>query len=138
MHFILQLHHSDEVVARELVKFASGGLNEDDANIFTDTGWFELDATEVPSGEDLATLQNNVGDTGALDPPTYWDPVVDPSIVQMHPLHKRDDEYQSLLDAFMSTLHPPNFPRKVKVSEIQRIQNLAMYQSYVVKRQTIW
>ena len=124
-----------------MVQFASCGLNEDDANIFTDTGWFQLDATEVPTGEDLATLRTNVGDTGALDPPTYWEPVVDPSVVQLHKLSKDDDdgdEYKILLDAFMSTLKPPTFSKKVKIKEIHRIQNLAMYQSYVVKRQTIW
>jgi hypothetical protein len=133
----LQLYHSDEVIARELARFASGGLSEDDANIFTDTGWFQLEATQVPSGDDLALLQNNVGDTSALDPPAKWEAVDNPSVVQLHKLSKTDDEYQAVFDSFISTLKPPGFPKKTKVVEIQRIQNLAMWQSYVVKRQTI-
>ena len=34
-------------------------------------------------------------------------------------------------------MKPPNFNNKVKIVNVERIQNLAMWQSYVVKRQTI-
>jgi hypothetical protein len=120
-----------------LVKLASGGESEDDANIFTDTGWFQLEATEVPSAEDLAVLQKSVGNAEALDPPSYWDQIGDPTVVQLNKLTKDDAEYADVLDGFLSTLKPPGFPKKVKVLDIKRIQNLAMWQSYVVKRQTI-
>ena len=116
---------------------STGSKSEDDSNIFTDTGWFQLEATEVPSADDLQVLQNNVGNAEALNPPDYWDDITDPTVVQLHNLKKNDAEFVSLSEAFLSTLKPSQFPKKVKVVEINRIQNLAMYQSYVVKRQTI-
>ena len=113
--------------------------NVDDANVLTDTGWFELKATKIPAGEDLALLQKNVGDTSALKPPEHWGPVKDPTIAQLHKLKKNDpdDEYTNVYNAFMSTLKPPKCKRDIKVLKISRIQNLAMWQSFVVKRQTI-
>jgi hypothetical protein len=118
------------------VKLASGSESPDDANIFTDTGWFQLDATEVPSAEDLAVLQKSVGNTEALDPPSYWDQIADPTVAHLTKVAKDDAEYGEVVDAFLSTLKPPAFPRKVKVLEIMRIQNLAMWQSYVVSKHT--
>jgi hypothetical protein len=133
----MQLHHADEEVARALVSAATAGITTDDSNIFTDTGWFQLDATRLPSGEDLAVLQRTVGDAGALDPPTYWDPITDPTVAELQVLSAGDAERNAVVDAFLSTLKQPNFPKKVKVLKVERIQNLAMWQSYVVKRQTI-
>ncbi|CAJ1951940.1 unnamed protein product [Cylindrotheca closterium] len=135
--FGTKLHHQDEAVARELVRLATTGVATDEANVFTDTGWFPVEHTEIPTGEQLAVLQNKVGDTGALDPPSYWDAVNDPSIVQRHSLGKDDPERKAVIKAFKSTLKPPNFNKKVKIMNVERIQNLAMWQSYVVKRQTI-
>ena len=63
--------------------------------------------------------------------------MVDPSVVQLQKLRRKDLEYEKLLDAFMTTLKQPGYSKKVNVLEISRIQNLAMWQSYVVKRQTI-
>jgi hypothetical protein len=119
------------------VAISTDGVADEDANVFTDTGWFQLEATQVPSGEDLAVLQTNVGDTGTLDPPSYWDPVADPTVVQLQELKAGDDEYDAVVTDFMSTLHPPQFKKKANVIKVERIQNLAMWQSYVVKRQTI-
>ena len=132
-----KLFHNDEALSRQLLSVATKGIIEDEANVFTDTGWFPLEATQVPSGEDLAVLQANVGDTGALDAPTSWDPVADPTVVQLQDLNRSDEEYQAVVTAFKRTLKPPKFNRKVTVVKVQRIQNLAMWQSYVVKRQTI-
>jgi len=133
--FGTKLHHHDEAIARELVRIASEGVA--DSNVFTDTGWFPLDLTEIPTGEELALLQKKVGDTGTLDPPPNWDDIVDPTVVQRHKLREGDPERNNVVKAFKSTLKPPGFPKKVKVVGVERIQNLAMWQSYVVKRQTI-
>jgi len=135
--FGTKLHHQDEVIARELVRLATTGIASDEANVFTDTGWFPMEHTEIPTGEELALLQKKVGDTGSLDPPSYWHAVNDPSVVQRHPLGKDDKERESVIKAFQSTLKPPKFNKKVKIINVERIQNLAMWQSYVVKRQTI-
>jgi poly [ADP-ribose] polymerase 10/14/15 len=106
---------------------------EDEANVFADTGWFQLNVTCVPSANDLAALQKNVGDAGALEPPAHWDPIVDPSVVQRRDLKKGDPEYDAVVNAFMSTLNN----RTIQNVKVERVQNLAMWQSYVVKRQTI-
>jgi hypothetical protein len=132
-----QLHHHDEAVARELVRIATKNSKDDEANIFADTGWFPLDLTEIPSGEELALLQKKVGDSGSLEPPPYWDAIDDPSVVQRHRLGKHDDEREAVIEAFKSTLKLPKFNKTVKIMNVERIQNLGMWQSYVVKRQTI-
>jgi poly [ADP-ribose] polymerase 10/14/15 len=105
----------------------------DDANICADTGWFPLDVTRIPTSQDLAGLQKNVGsDTSDLEPPGHWDPIADPLVVQRHKMKSSDQEYQLVASAFMKTLLG-----KAEILGIERIQNLAMWQSYVVKRQTV-
>jgi len=136
--FGTKLHHADEAIARELVAIAIGeadGLSDDEANVFTDTGWFTLESTRVPTSEDLSTLKKTVGDVDArsLEPPTTWEPVVDATVAQTHELKQGHPEYDAVVKSFMSTLNR----NTVKVVKVERIQNLAMYQSYIVKRSTI-
>jgi hypothetical protein len=132
-----ELYHADEGVARQLVHVATEGISDEDANIFTDTGWFQLSATDIPSGDALAQLQNKVGDTDALAPPSTWVDITDPTVVELHKLSPGDDEREEVVTAFMSTLTPQKFDKKVKIVEVSRIQNLGMWQSYVVKLQTM-
>ena len=61
-----QLHHADEETARQLVEVVASGVGEDEANVFADTGWFALEHTRTPTTNDLAMLQQNLGDAGAL------------------------------------------------------------------------
>lgn len=133
-----KLHHQDEAFARQLLAraVANAESSADDASILTDTGWFPLDQTRQPSGDDLAVLQSQVGDTGELSAPIHWDPVVDPTTVQLHNLSEGNPERDAIVQSFLSTLVPPQF-QKIKIVRVQRVQNLAMWQSYVVKRQTI-
>lgn len=107
--------------------------DEDEPNVFPDTGWFQVDYTRVPTMDDISRLKEKVGgaSTGALAPPDNWDDVVDPTVVQHHEL-SHGEERDAVEKAFMSTLHG-----QAKVAKIERIQNLAMWQSYIVKRQTI-
>ncbi|KAL3907684.1 MAG: hypothetical protein SGARI_003415 [Bacillariaceae sp.] len=42
-----------------------------------------------------------------------------------------------VVQSFLSSLQPPKFNKKVKVKKVERVQHLAAWQSYVVKRQTI-
>lgn len=133
-----KLHHENEVLARQLLAIATSATKDtsDDTGILTDAGWFPLDKTRQPSGDDLAALQSKVGDTGELSAPSFWDPVNDPTVVQLHDLGPSDPERATVVNSFLSTLVPPHFA-KVKVFNVQRVQNLAMWQSYVVKRQTV-
>jgi poly [ADP-ribose] polymerase 10/14/15 len=91
----------------------------------------------LPSAEELAALKKNVGDAGALAPPAHWDDIKDKTIVQKHEIKKGDQEYDAVVQAFMSSLQRPHFNKDVKVIKVERIQNLAMWQSYVVKLQTV-
>ena len=136
--FGTKLHHANDVAARELAKAATSSLTDaDDGNVFTDTGWFQLKATEIPTGEELKILQTKVGDTDVLEPPKEWEDVTDPTVVERFKIPKKSAEYKNIADAFMSTLQPPSFHKKAKIVSVERVQNLAMWQSYVVKRQTI-
>jgi hypothetical protein len=132
---VFQLHHADEGIARQLVLVATGavGVDEvDDANVFTDTGWFQLESTRMPTSEDLEALQKTVGkvDAGSLDPPSNWDPVQDATVAQKHELRDGHPERDAVVQSFLASASN----RNVKVVKVERIQNLSMYQSYVVKR----
>jgi len=134
--FGTKLYHHDENLARLIVSGISSNnavnSDEDDPNVFADTGWFQLEVTRVPTTEDLEALKQNVGDTDALNAPSNWNDVIDPSIVQIQKLNKTDSEYRKVEAAFDSSL-----ACKVKIASINRVENLAMWQSFVVKRQTI-
>jgi hypothetical protein len=113
------------------------GVVDGEVNILTDSGWFPMDRTRMPSMEDLALLQKNVS-TADLDPPAHWEPIADATVVQRHCLAKGDPERDDVVDAFMSTLCKPNFVKSVSVLKVERIQNFAMWQSYIIKRQVGW
>ena len=134
--FGTKLYHADELVTRDIVaslsqQGAAGG--NDDVNVLVDTGWFMLDVTRMPSAEDLAILKQKVGDTDSLKAPSNWNDVADPTVVKVHKLKAGDPEYDAVSKAFMSSIGN----RKGSIASIKRVENLAMWQSYVVKRQTI-
>jgi Receptor family ligand binding region/Poly(ADP-ribose) polymerase catalytic domain/WWE domain len=135
--FGTKLFHADEDIVREFVKVATSASDAEkgyDSDICADTGWFPLEwATRPPTANDLAGLQKNVSDTGELEAPSHWDPVKNPLIVERHKLDTKSHEYQQVSSVFLSTLKC----RKLKIHGIERIQNMGMWQSYVVKRQTI-
>lgn len=125
------------MAARRLVKLASPNTantgTDEEGGVLTDTGWFQLDLTSVPSGGDLEVLRKNVGDTGVLTPPEDWKPLRDRTIAEQHELSAGDAQFAKVVNAFYASCAP----RKMLVLSVKRIQNLAMWQSYVVKRQTI-
>jgi len=134
--FGTKLFHADEIAARELVEITMKDNDVesiDGTNLCADAGWFPLDITRVPTPEDLAGLQKNVGDAGELNDPNNWEDIVDPEVVQRHSLNSSSQEYQRISSAFLNSLNDG----QVKILQIERIQNRALWQSYVVKRQTI-
>ena len=101
----------------------------------TQAGWFPLERTAMPSPDELSGLQKKMGGgegaNEALKPPDAWQAVKDP----LHPdiITLSDGaEKTKVVNAFMSTLGP-----HIKVQGVQRIQNMSMWQSYAVKRQTV-
>eukprot|EP00980_Cylindrotheca_fusiformis_P028940 scaffold22680_cov107-Cylindrotheca_fusiformis.AAC.9 len=134
--FGTKLFHQDEEKARLIVEdfsesTGSTGADSDEANILADTGWFHLGATRAPTTEDLASLKQNVGDTDALNAPSNWT-YKDSSNAEVVQLSKNDPEWIKVKRAFESSIRS-----KVAISSISRVENLPMWQSYVVKRQTI-
>ena len=91
-----------------------------------------MDVTRIPSADDLAALQKNVGVLQALEAPKYWDAINSPDRVELYPI-TQGLEYTSVVTPFMSTLRNQN----IEIVSVERVQNLALWQSYVVKRQTI-
>lgn len=117
-------------------------LSCDDDSISTTAGWFPSSCADQPADEDLKRLQSRMG-AGAdcLAPPVEWDAVKDLSQVEKFEL-KDGPEKQAVVDSFMATQHAPGLNNKrnnftVSVVGVERVQNISMWQSYAVKRQTI-
>ena len=110
------------------------GDADDNIAIITDNhGWFPIAVTRVPNTDDLTTLRKTLGEANNLAAPDTWDKIVDPSVVQKSaPLNPSSQEYGDVSASFLTTL-----PASTRIVSIQRIQNVAMYQSYIVKRKNI-
>merc|ERR1719162_1161700 len=138
-----KLHLEDEPLGRRLVQLAhasqdsskSGNDGENGGSYIIEDnhGWFPMNVTRVPNTDDLTILRNALGGADNLAAPESWDKIADPSVVQKsNPLDKTSQEYRKVADAFISTLPPT-----IKIVSVQRIQNMAMWQSYIVKRKTV-
>jgi len=112
----------------------------DDASVDTrmpdtwswDAGWFPDAIGRMPNQKDLEPLNERMGSGAAdcLKPPESWSAVKDPLLAECLPASA--SETQEVTSAFMHTA-----PAGVSVKRVLRIQNLSMWQSYAVKRQTI-
>jgi len=147
-----KLHLQDEPLGRRLVQLTLArqdrlqdnhdgdndgeNTNDDDTNklIIQDKhGWFPMKITRTPNTDDLAILRKTLGEADSLKAPPNWDKIVDPSVVQKSaPLDSKSREYREVVESFLSTL-----PKNTKVVSVRRIQNMAMWQSYLVKRKTV-
>merc|ERR1711959_244922 len=102
-------------------------------DISVDAGWFPTSLGRTPKQEDLLKLSETMGGgaAGVLSPPPTWSVLADPLLAEMHPLPE-GPEKASVVAAFSKTVS-----RGVRVRGVERIQNMSMWQSYAVKRQTI-
>jgi len=96
-----------------------------------ETGWFPLSCTELATATHLAKLQEQMGAGAAmaLDAPPHWTNVKDALVAERHTLPDGAEKNEAVR-AFMKSLPP-----SIKVVSVERIQNMAMWQSYAVKRQ---
>jgi len=103
--------------------------------ISNNAGWFPLEATDLPTPDQLGELQKIMGGgdgaSDALKVPDTWGAVKDPLTPELVTLKKDSAEFRECSSFFMKTLQP-----NIKVQSIERIQNISMWQSYAVKRQT--
>lgn len=102
----------------------------------TSAGWFPMKAcTEPATQEQLKELQAQLGGgdgaNEALKPPTTWSPLKDPMACELFTVPD-GPEKKAAVAAFMKTLSG-----NIQVVEVKRVQNVAMWQSFAVKRQTI-
>jgi len=108
--------------------------------ISTQAGWFPLGKTDLPTPAQLEELQKVMGGEGAADalkPPGSWAPLKDPTNTEYFTLPE-GEEKNACARAFLESLAPYQTELGVvEVVEVQRIQNMSMWQSYAVKRQTI-
>jgi poly [ADP-ribose] polymerase 10/14/15 len=98
-----------------------------------DAGWFPMEYTTPPTKEALKQLQDMVGPAGAdcLAPPSSWTDLKDPLIAELFSVPD-SPEKQSVATSFLRTLSS-----NVQVVKVERIQNLSLWQSFAVKRQTM-
>ena len=106
-------------------------------------GWFPVQFTDVPSPQQLAELQKQLGGgdgaSDALKEPPTWAPMADPLQPELIPLTtSHGAEMDAIHAAFMATHDSRgNRSKRWQIVSVERVQNLSMWQSYAVKRQTI-
>jgi len=106
------------------------------------SGWFPVQHTDVPSAQQLQELQKQLGGDGASDAlkaPPMWASMAEPLTPQMVLLTtQHGDEMGAVHEAFMATHDQRhNRSKKWQIVSVERVQNLSMWQSYAVKRQTV-
>ena len=138
--FGTKLYHSDEDAERQLMTLAligatNSGCPVQDGLVSCETGWLEINKTRDPTKGDLRRLHKAVGETEALDPPNHWENMPDAAKVYKIEVDSetKKNERDPVLASFLATL-----PSETRVYNIQRIQNLALWQSYIVKRRAVY
>ena len=102
-----------------------------------------VDPTDRPTARQLAERllaqasreEGKVGagvGAGLLAPPPQWEPMADPFELRLSELPVGLPEREDAIRRFRATL-----PSSVNVLSVARVQNLPLWQSYAVKRQTI-
>jgi len=103
-------------------------------HISRDAGWFPFSCTTPPSKGDLAKLQKQMGGAGAteaLQMPDTWEQVDDPLMAQRFELPEGMEKHK-VVQFWMATLRPG-----MQVIKVERVQNMSLWQSFAVKRQTV-
>jgi hypothetical protein len=114
----------------------SGGLGAVLANALHDrptTGWFPKILSKTADVNAMTTLLDNIGGegAGALKPPPTWDEGREGCIE----VPKGSKEEDDVVEFFMAALYGQR--SKVKVKKVERLQNVALWQSYALKKQSM-
>lgn len=100
------------------------------AEVSKETGWFPHTMTEEPDRKALERLVKRDGESFQV--PSHWEDVKDPLVAERFLLPSTGEEYQAVAKQFQSTMN-----KETMIHSIERIQNVAMYRSYSVKRHTL-
>jgi len=119
---------ADAAVATKPAPKASISIRYDD-----ESGWFPLACTEMANNKHMAKFQAQMGSgvADALAAPAHWEAVRDVQVAERFEL-KDGPEKAKAVAAFKASLLS-----HVTIVGVQRIQNMAMYQSYAIKRQAM-
>ena len=90
-------------------------------------------SAQVPTVEQLGELQKLLGGSGGLDPPDTWESVEDPLKAQYFELPD-GPEKTKVVESFLSTLDRSKFT----IVSVERVQNVTAWQSFAVKRQSVY
>lgn len=108
-------------------------LPPDDSDAFSlDAGWLPESLTIAATQDDLKELAEALGG-GSLDAPDHWevDDGADPTVAVLKRVPLDSPEIAEVLERFAQTMN-------VKIVKwVDRVQNLAAWQSYVMKLQTM-
>lgn len=96
------------------------------------SGWFPKSMTAPADMEVMKKLIKTLGNDGldSLEPPLEWDRGEEGRLQ----VPKGSKEYQETTDFFIASLHGS---LEVTITSVERLQNLALYQTYAVKKQTM-
>ena len=104
----------------------------------TQAGWFPVAHTAIATPDQLAKLQEKMGGSSAdaLAVPSTWTALKDPMVAELVPLGKANDAERAKAVAFFQQALHGHMPG-VRIVAVERVQNVSMWQSFAVKRQTI-
>lgn len=133
------LHNAKDKSSEENNDDVESGLNTVLAKALHDrptSGWFPRDSVTIDADVDvMQKLIESWGGQGLgateLAPPTTWEKSADGRVLV--PPHSA--EYKQVADYFLTAMYGQR--DKVKVIQVERVQNLALWQTYAVKRQTV-
>ena len=94
--------------------------------------WFPSTKCKNPDQTTLAKFQASLGagGTDALKPPPEWDPMPKTNLAQCFKVSMTSAEGKRIVDAF----HKTTSRHRCTITKLERIQNVAQWQSYAVKR----
>jgi poly [ADP-ribose] polymerase 10/14/15 len=132
----------DPVVERALKQHQASESSDDDGlnavlqNALHDrptSGWFPTMVTKRADVHVMKTLLGKLGGQGAdtLKPPPTWQEGLEGKLEV--PFHS--PEYKEVTEFFMDAMYGQK--GRVRVTKVERVQNLPLWQSYAVKKQTM-
>lgn len=112
--------------------------NNDDDEISENSGWFPSIFVRPPQMNELKEMQDAMGGQekalDALAVPEYWSDEAKMgklSTAKFVTIQKKSTEFTKIETDFLQTSEPN---RKLKVQQIQRIENLSLWQTYAAKK----
>merc|ERR1712023_38150 len=111
------------------------GLSKDNG-VSNTSGWFNMARTDTPTANQMMPLAKQLGSGGGTMnlTPQHWTRAEESKEkMQLVPLPNGAEKEQVL----MNVKRTQDIEKDIKVVKVERIENLPMWQTYVIKRQTM-